>query len=76
MHKFNLKYLLMGIGLFFLLTILTLWSWNTLAQLFGLPHAQFRHLIALFFIIFILKGIFSADRHFDRFRKKIRNYDR
>ena len=37
---------IIAIGGFLLLTVVGLWSWNTLSELFNLPHAQYRHAAA------------------------------
>ncbi len=42
-----------------LAAVFALWSWNTLSNLFGLPIAQYRHVLALFFLGLILKGFVS-----------------
>jgi hypothetical protein len=44
-----------AIGTFILLSILGLWSWNTLAGLFDWPVAQYKHILALFGMIAIAR---------------------
>lgn len=39
------KYLRKAV-LFFLATAIALWSWNTISELLGLQHAQYKHIIA------------------------------
>jgi hypothetical protein len=40
-----------------------LWSWNTLAELFNAPHAQFRHVIATLVLLLSLRWVLLPDRH-------------
>ena len=50
--------------LFFALAALTAvvlighWSWNTLAPLFELPHAEIRHTLAALALFAVLRGLF------------------
>jgi MFS-type transporter involved in bile tolerance (Atg22 family) len=71
METSNVKKWSIGIGVFVLLIMIMMWSLNTLTDLFGLPHAQFRHLVAIVIIIMSLKWIFSSGRPFHRFRKTL-----
>ena len=45
--------------------IATLWAWNTLADLFAWPAAEFRHVLAAFLLLSVLRfGIRGRDtRH-------------
>jgi uncharacterized membrane protein len=53
------KHYLYAIGLFLLASIAGLWSWNTLSELFSLPLAQYKHVLAAFFLLLILKWALS-----------------
>lgn len=55
MQNFNHKHFLYAVGLFLLASVVALWSWNTLSELFHLPQAQYRHAIAALFLILILR---------------------
>jgi hypothetical protein len=47
--------------------IALLWSWNTLAAMFGAPQAQFRHVVALLVLLTALRGlVLPAARHAGR----------
>ena len=63
MQNSNYKHYLSAIGLFLLLTIIGLWSWNTLAELFDLPYAHYKHALAAFVLLVILKWGLSANRY-------------
>jgi len=45
--------LLLGISL-----VLGLWTWNTLAELFGLPNTQFKHVLAAIVSASLLRWFF------------------
>jgi hypothetical protein len=68
MHNLNYKYYLYAIGLFLLASVVSLWSWNTIAELFSLPLAQYKHVLAAFFLLLILKWALSPS-HRDKDRK-------
>jgi hypothetical protein len=42
-------------GLFLLVSIVGLWSWNTLAELFNGPHAQYKHTLAALGLMLTIK---------------------
>lgn len=46
LHSGKLRQVVIAVGVFLLLTIVALWSWNTLSELFNFPHAQYRHAVA------------------------------
>lgn len=67
MHNLNYKHYLYAIGLFLSASVVSLWSWNTIAELFGLPLAQYKHVLAAFCLLFILKWTLSIGyRNDDR----------
>jgi len=47
MNQLEFKHLLAACLAFAVMAATGLWSWNTLADLFGTPEAQFRHAVAL-----------------------------
>lgn len=55
MRNLDQKYYLYAIGLFILASVAGLWSWNTLAELFSLPQAHYRHVLAAFVLLLILR---------------------
>ena len=59
------KFLLAG-GLLLLASVAGLWAWNTLADLFTLPPAQFRHALAVVLLLSMLKLCWGrkARRHY------------
>lgn len=61
MHDFSYKDVVYGVSLFLLATVSGLWSWNTLADLFSWPLAQYRHAIAAFLLLLILKWVLTAN---------------
>jgi hypothetical protein len=61
------KHYFYAVGLFLLASVAALWSWNTLSELFNLPQAQYRHILAAFFLLLILKwGLSSKHRTMNR----------
>lgn len=66
MHHINHKHILYGIGLFVLASVAGLWAWNTLAELFSLPQAQYKHVVAASFLLLVLKwGLCPKHRLID-----------
>jgi hypothetical protein len=61
MHNAGYKYYLYAIGMFLLASIAALWSWNTLSELFNFPLAQYKHVMAAFILLLILKWGLSPD---------------
>ncbi len=43
------------ICVFMAITIFGLWSWNTLAELFGGPQAQYKHMVAAISLLLIAR---------------------
>lgn len=62
MNQSKYKHLLYAIVIFTLATIAGLWSWNTLSGLFGLPDAQYRHVLAAMCMLIILKWVITPHR--------------
>jgi hypothetical protein len=40
-----------------------MWSWNTLAELFNAPQAQFKHVIAALVLLLSLRWAVLSGRH-------------
>ena len=55
MHNLSFKHYLYAACLLILASILSLWSWNTLAELLSFPEAQYKHVVAAFFLLVILR---------------------
>ena len=55
MRHATLKPVLFVTALIIVATIAALWSWNTLAALFGGPEAEIRHVVAATTLILIAK---------------------
>jgi len=72
LHTGKFRHLVIAVGVFLFLTIVGLWSWNTLSELFNFPHAQYRHAVAATALLLItgwtLRGP-HGHRHGDRHRK-------
>lgn len=67
MRNLSHKQYFYAIGLFLLATIAGLWSWNTLSELFNFPQAQYKHVLAAFILLLILKfGLSSNHRPINR----------
>ena len=62
MQHLNFKHILIASGAFFAITIGCLWSWNALAELFGGPVAQYKHVIAAALLLVSLRFLVSR-RH-------------
>jgi len=56
-------HILMATGIFVLLTIVSLWSWNTLAGLFDWPTAQYKHVLAALGLLLVMRfGLFHSHK--------------
>jgi heme A synthase len=62
MNRIDALHLLAAILAFAAVAVIGLWSWNTLAELFGAPQAQFRHAVAALALITTLR-LASLRRH-------------
>lgn len=51
MNRIDTRHLPAAILAFAAIAIVGLWSWNTLAELFGAPEAQFKHAVAAMALI-------------------------
>ncbi|MBT7952646.1 MAG: hypothetical protein HN764_13540 [Gammaproteobacteria bacterium] len=62
MSNFTQKNIIFVSCLFFVASVFGLWSWNTIAELFSLPEAQYKHALAAFFLVALLRlGLFAPD---------------
>lgn len=57
MHPINFKHALLASAVLAAIAAIALWSWNTLATLFGLPAADLRHAVAALLLITTLRGL-------------------
>lgn len=57
MHPIDIKHALLASAVLVAIAAIALWSWNTLATLFGLPAADLRHAIAALLLIATLRGL-------------------
>jgi hypothetical protein len=48
---------------FVALTIVGLWSWNIVVELFDGPKAEYRHIVAIFAIATLLRAVLVTGRH-------------
>ena len=55
MHPINARHLLVALATITIVAVIGLWSWNTLAELFGAPQAQFRHALAALALLLLLR---------------------
>ena len=63
MYTLELKHRLIGISFVLLALVAGLWSWNTLADLFGLPSAGFKHVLAAGILMWCLRWLLIPNRH-------------
>jgi uncharacterized membrane protein YuzA (DUF378 family) len=62
MHPINIRHLLVALAAVATIATIGLWSWNTLAELFGAPEAQFRHVAAAFVLLALLRRSLQPRR--------------
>jgi len=65
-------YVLSRVVLLALVLLAGLWSWNTLAELFNAPHAQFRHMVAALVLLLSLRWVVLPGRHANKGRTRRR----
>jgi len=70
MNRTDTPHLLAAILAFAAIAVIGLWSWNTLAELFGAPEAQFRHAVAALVLIITLR--LTTRRRHPAFRRRFR----
>lgn len=63
LHTGKFRQVVIVISVFLLLTIVGLWSWNTLSELVNLPHAQFRHAVAATALLLITGWTLRGSRN-------------
>jgi len=56
------RHIIPGVIAFLLAGVAGLWSWNTLAELFSWPQAQYRHALAALLILLVAGRILSPAR--------------
>ena len=62
MYRNAIKHLLTAFAAVAVTVLISLWSWNTLAELFGAPQAQFRHVVAAVLLLAMLR-LATGRRH-------------
>jgi hypothetical protein len=62
MSHLDIKHLLLAGITLTAIAVTGLWSWNTLAELFGAPEAHFRHAVAAMALIATLRIALSRRR--------------
>jgi len=65
MHNTNHAKYLYIISLFLLATIAAYWAWNSLSELFNLPQVGYKHVLAAFILLGILKWGFFSNNQFN-----------
>jgi hypothetical protein len=70
MSPIDTRHLLAAVLAFAATTVIGLWSWNTLAELFGAPEAQFRHAVAVLLLITTVR--LATRRRHPAFRRRNR----
>ena len=63
MNAEKMKHIFYAVGIFIILSSLCLWSWNTLAELFGGPHAQYKHVVAAIVLGLMIRWIIKGGSH-------------
>ena len=62
MYNSKFRPIAFALGAFALLSVVALWSFNALSELFGWPQAQYKHAIAFIALLLIGKWILTAHR--------------
>jgi hypothetical protein len=62
MNHEKVKYYFYGVMLVLLASVMGLWAWNTLAELFSGPQAQYKHVLALLVVLAMVKWGLFHDR--------------
>lgn len=64
MNRLKFKHAALFALLFIAASIASLWSWNTLAELFNGPQAQYKHILAVAVAVIVLRwALLSPTRH-------------
>ncbi|MCP5245577.1 MAG: hypothetical protein H6937_06375 [Burkholderiales bacterium] len=65
MSNIHLKQVFYTVGLFLAASIAGLWSWNTLSELFNWPPVAYKHVLAIFILLMIVRwSLFTGRRNF------------
>ena len=59
MRSIKLKSVFFLFSLYLLASIAGLWAWNTLAEVFPLPVAQYRHILAAMVLLLMFKWLLA-----------------
>ena len=57
MYQYTFRKLFIASGAFALFSVIIIWSFNELSELFGGPQAQFKHAIATIGILLVIKWV-------------------
>ena len=57
----KVKHIMLAIVAFLLFSSLSLWAWNTLADLFTWPNAQYKHIVAAMTLTILFRWILMGD---------------
>lgn len=71
MYNSRFRSILLVVGAFTIVSVLALWTFNALAELFSWPQAQFRHAIAVVALLLTVKWALTLhrdDQRIERFR--------
>jgi hypothetical protein len=63
MQQTTLRHVLIAAGVLLVVSVVGLWSWNTLAALFDIPTAEFRHALAFLALLAIVRIAVLQRRH-------------
>jgi len=57
------KHWIYMISVFLAASVAALWSWNTLSELYSWPLAQFKHVLAVFILLLLIRWSLFAKHH-------------
>ncbi|MCB1936968.1 MAG: hypothetical protein KDF59_13615 [Nitrosomonas sp.] len=63
LQSFSYKQFFYGIGFFLMASIAGLWAWNTLAELFHWPTVIYKHVIAFFILLLLVRWVLLGKGH-------------
>ena len=66
MRHFTGKAVAIAIAVLGAASIALLWSWNTLAELFGAPAADYKHVLAAIVIALVARSLLTSRRRHRR----------
>lgn len=63
LQSFSYKQFFYGIVFFLIASIAGLWAWNTLAELFQWPVVLYKHVVAFFILLLLVKWVLLGKGH-------------